>query len=620
MVDEVQQEFLLFSIGPVQSYIGAARRTQDLWLGSQLLSNLAEVGVSRANELGTVIYPVQVDGRWPQSVPNRFVVSVNNGSGASVAKTVTEAIQMAWGLAAAKVQSYFGQLAPENSWSLDWHKQVTNWLEFYWIVWPRQGDYGNAYRQASLALDARKQMRHIPMVAEPGETCSLCGMRKALHGRQNGTRAVAQFWAGVREQPRVTGAELRQNEQLCAICTIKRFAGRSQTYIGRNLLQPTERFPSTSSVAAAGFKAKLLAAWTETGSSVLAHLDAIQGWGPGAPYSEPELSPFLDKLVGEKEGGKRLLKFDGDFFYPESFAEGHLEELLGRVPTIEDVQRSRRAADSLRRLYKQAEQAQIAPPSPYLSILAMDGDRMGRALGQSRSLTQHQQISNALAHFAEEDVPHIVQHEFTGRVIYAGGDDVLALLPIEHALPASNALRLRFSQRMAAAELPHLTASSGLAFGHRTFPLGATMIAARRAEGEAKSGLGRNALAIELIRRSGATDRIGTKWHYTGLENETLDVMDELFDYLLKGALSGKVAYDLEREAVALQGIPSAQEDEIRRLLTRHWQEKPLDTYKLQVVGMATKLAALAQPGRIGIRRLAGWLLLLRFLGRGERE
>ena len=40
-----QQYMLLFSLGPVQSFIAQARKTRDLWLGSYLLSVLMEAAM-----------------------------------------------------------------------------------------------------------------------------------------------------------------------------------------------------------------------------------------------------------------------------------------------------------------------------------------------------------------------------------------------------------------------------------------------------------------------------------------------------------------------------------------------------------------------------------------------
>src|SRR5713226_3258249 len=39
------QSMLIFSLGPVQSFIMQARKTRDLWLGSYLLSKLMEAGM-----------------------------------------------------------------------------------------------------------------------------------------------------------------------------------------------------------------------------------------------------------------------------------------------------------------------------------------------------------------------------------------------------------------------------------------------------------------------------------------------------------------------------------------------------------------------------------------------
>lgn len=620
MVTQTGREFLLFSIGPVQSFIGAARRTQDLWLGSQLLSNLAEVGVAKADTLGTVIFPVQIDNRWPNSVPNRFVVSVANGKGTEVATAITEVVKVAWMTAAIKVQSYFDKLAPENSWAPDWTRQAEDWLEIYWSVWPEGDNYTAAYGQASMSLDARKQIRHIPASAEPGETCSLCGMRQALHGHRDHTRAVAQFWATVRRHPEVTGAELRPNEQLCTICTVKRFAAKAGAYIGRNLLTPTDRFPSTSSVAVAAFKGQLITNWEQIGPTVLAHLDAIDGWGAGSPYAHAELSPYLNDLTeGNPEAG-RLLYYDGDFFYPESLAAGNLEDLLGRSVTSNDTLRAQGALRTLKRLLNQAKAIGIAPPPTYFSVLMMDGDHMGKKIGQSNSIGRHQQLSDTLARFAEVDVPRVIEQEFAGRVVYAGGDDTLALLPIEHALAASNQLRLAFTRAMTGVGLNDLTASGGLAFGHRTFPLGATLEAARRAEHQAKEKYERNALAVEVIRRSGAWDQIGTKWQFDNVDNETLTILTNILTAMTGGELSGKFAYDVEKEASALDGVPAAQEKELSRLLTRHWQGQPIKAYEATIAEMAKQLAELCEVGRIGIVELSRWLLLLRFLIQGEEE
>jgi CRISPR-associated protein Cmr2 len=57
----------------------------------------------------------------------------------------------------------------------------------------------------------------------------------------------------------------------------------------------------------------------------------------------------------------------------------------------------------------------------------------------------HAAISEALANFALKAVPFVVEELHAGRLVYAGGDDVLALLPLADVLPAAHKLRALFS-------------------------------------------------------------------------------------------------------------------------------------------------------------------------------
>ena len=119
----------------------------------------------------------------------------------------------------------------------------------------------------------------------------------------------------------------------------------------------------------------------------------------------------------------------------------------------------------------------------YYALLLMDGDRMGQMLSgdpswaisyrdsfhpqvqsgfdryaanqpaikaygqQKRALSpnRHLAVSGALNDFSLTVVRHVVEEEHLGRVIYAGGDDVLAMLPVADALSAAKRLRHAYS-------------------------------------------------------------------------------------------------------------------------------------------------------------------------------
>ena len=77
---------LLFSIGPVQEFIAAGRKTRDLFAGSQMLSHLSakaiEAFLAKGKDIGAsveVIFPSVKLGftTTMRSVPNRFLADVS---------------------------------------------------------------------------------------------------------------------------------------------------------------------------------------------------------------------------------------------------------------------------------------------------------------------------------------------------------------------------------------------------------------------------------------------------------------------------------------------------------------------------------------------------------------
>lgn len=115
--------FLLFTLGPVQSFISAARRTQDLWAGSYLLSYLTWTAIEViADAIGpdAVIFPSLLGqplcDRWLKqkyqissvdkslkaedlilpSLPNRFLAIVPAKQGEALAKQAAIAVRQQW--------------------------------------------------------------------------------------------------------------------------------------------------------------------------------------------------------------------------------------------------------------------------------------------------------------------------------------------------------------------------------------------------------------------------------------------------------------------------------------------------------------------------------------------
>ncbi|MCF7669992.1 MAG: type III-B CRISPR-associated protein Cas10/Cmr2 [Verrucomicrobia bacterium] len=204
--------------------------------------------------------------------------------------------------------------------------------------------------------------------------------------------------------------------------------------------------------------------------------------------------------------------------------------------------------------------------------------RFKELLNTARPLSPsyHLQFSEALTNFALKAARPIVE-AFDGRLIYSGGDDVIALLPADTAIPCAQALNMTFQgdqelpeflknhaeklsdqkkrscsnryQKLAAENklfginapgficrkdesidsdsvrcIPFLvpgenaTASAGIAIAHFKTPLQDVIHAAKNAEKHAKSELGRNALAVTLMKRSGEINKWGCDWNSKGPE------------------------------------------------------------------------------------------------------
>src|SRR5439155_6568176 len=76
---------------------------------------------------------------------------------------------------------------------------------------------------------------------------------------------------------------------------------------------------------------------------------------------------------------------------------------------------------------------------------ASDPQALARLLDHPRHLSPsyHLQFSEALCNFSVYLAPAIVDF-YDGQLIYAGGDDVLAMMPADHAIACALALRLAF--------------------------------------------------------------------------------------------------------------------------------------------------------------------------------
>lgn len=734
---------LTISIGPVQSFIAAARTMSDLWAGSHLLSRLAwETMKSVCERLGpdAILFPrlrgiPQVDlwlrdeiglpaelfrdCEWTEkhtdanplfsaSLPNRFVALVPASQAADIAREArTRVCRWLHEKGKEVVDRLLEEIgekpqgAPGEA-SSPAYEQMRNQLEgfpeVHWttvpfsLVRPRNRDkqtdlaleelveamapfYGEAddsapgflgssgwqavnkvdwsdgttffrpnpgvvypaiYDLAERILASAKSVRPFSQSEETGWRCSLTGETEWLTTdrrqlRKSYRNQTETLWARVAE---CRPSWARKGEHLGALPALKRlwpnlFAEEVANALG-SARSTADRFVvSTHTMAIATSLERLDNSLTNPDSR--RRIEAF--------VSSDDRAPALPRGLARLRGG-----------------------VAARVPAALDrLRESDEPEDSsrLRELETELKSLLGHRPEAYFALLLMDGDHMGRILsGDSttaisyrdsfhpdvrkgfdehakrqdlirhygetpRALApnRHLAISGALNDFSMSVVPHVVEREFHGRVIYAGGDDVLAMTPVADLLSTMARLRQAYSghdHRHAGGTGPGLvlregfalldgrlmrmmgetaTASCGAVIAHHQSPLIAVMRELRAAESRAKTQGGRDAFDLTIIKRSGGALRLTAKW------GEPLELLIRLRDFLAEPDVSRRAVYN---SALWLKDLPepTGDGDMVATMLASQLarQTRSQTTVKaFDLAGLAARLViqaiALSMPG-----------------------
>lgn len=150
---------------------------------------------------------------------------------------------------------------------------------------------------------------------------------------------------------------------------------------------------------------------------------AIFGAGGGRPAllaDRGEVSSPLKSKPGEEYA---ILAMDGD---------GLSKLILGDPETIQSTWADVLHPDAVQQVRAWADPAKLA----WQGLLAEK-----RVMGPSL----HATITRALADFTDTLAPWVIEVEFHGRLIYAGGDDLLAMLPAQEVIPAAARLQQLYS-------------------------------------------------------------------------------------------------------------------------------------------------------------------------------
>ena len=512
---------LHFSIGPVQKFVGQARRTRDLWAGSFLLSWLAgKLMAAVMHRGGHVLFPVvgtlaaPVDpilaailGQPSEqhaigTLPNRFKASVPDAFDPAVA---ADAARQEWRkLAECVWEQFIADVAASGRGTRAiWDRQIDCFWDIQWVTGPDPGDGSDA-----AWLDQRKNWRSHWPSSEGGDHCTAMGDWQEISGFVRGPERQRQntFWRNV--QRNAGRLDIRDGERLSAVALVKRLfpklsAARQKYAIGWRI--DAQNWPSTAYMAAVPWLLHICAN-VERRSQFSGYVREVED-RVGSSTIDQLRSERAARLPGLAPLGEDA-GLDGNLCLQQALANPRATP-LNNVLSTDNENREDPDAETRTPLLKALDnlgQAVGGVAKPFYALLLLDGDRLGRLLREN----DERAVSDALARFVRQ-VPDIVAAQ-NGVTVYAGGDDVLAMLPITSAIECAVALREEYDAAFQALLLDatgqRATASAAIVFAHYHCPLRDVLERAHtELDDTAKEANGRNSLALAVMLSGGVNRR-----------------------------------------------------------------------------------------------------------------
>ena len=327
--------------------------------------------------------------------------------------------------------------------------------------------YPAVYELAERALGAAKATRPFEAVLEEGHRCTLTGEAewltddRRLLGLNRQERNAQSIWGKL---AKVKKSWVKPGEHLSAIATLKRmwptlFADSIKAVTGGDV----RRFViSTHALALSTTLKKLAVTANTTGLSTAQQAALLALASPAAQFDAVTLPKSLMRQL------HRL---------PQA-----QQDTLKRLPALMEDRQDASGGEHLDATLHQL--LGESRPEAYYALILMDGDRMGGWLAGNEdefklayrdtwhskvlvemanyenhdtnlkayldakrpvSPARHGAISQALNDFSTRLARHVVEECCKGKLLYAGGDDVLALVAVDDLFDCMQLLRLAYS-------------------------------------------------------------------------------------------------------------------------------------------------------------------------------
>lgn len=552
LMESISDANPLFSAALPNKFLAIVPADRAESLARTVASAVREAARRWAEEAARKIFPAE--GSWLSQIdtqlagfPEVFWAVADWPEKVSLPDTAMERLQQAVAALAPPGEDFFAS----GMWKRLSKEISVDGVAFYA---PNPGAvYPAVFDVAERSLSAVKGLRPFAQRPQSGYRCTLCGEREWLTPERAWLDLPPRARSSQPGNPWPALAEARKHgvkkgEHLCAVCTLKRlwpmlFAER----VGKRVGATVARYVVSTHTLALATTLEAIVAKGDAES--LGRLQALRG---ATAEQVPAALP------------RRLLR------HVQRSAEAGI---LRRLPAAFDAARDSGDEARFDDLSRKVRNLTGTGIETYYGLIQMDGDRMGSwlsgefatsfgeswhpqvrntvanrfgdvlgdFLGAPRPVSpgRHAAISQALNDFSARLAPYIVEELCKGKLLYAGGDDVLAMVAVDDLPRAMLLLRLAYSGigladlgdwnmapdsglqlkngfgilggRLMRLMGKRATASMGAVIAHHQAPLAAVLRALREAEGEAKCA-GRNAFSLRVIKRGGGETGFAAPW------------------------------------------------------------------------------------------------------------
>jgi CRISPR-associated protein Cmr2 len=603
----MSNHLFLFTIGPVQSFIAQARKTQDLYAGSKLLSDLCLEGLKEVinNHSANPIFPFvekhkvtkeYIFNNEIKSYPNRFLVEFTfhekptdefiNKIGECISKRVQD-----------KLIDISQKLLPKKdngNLPIGAIEQIEDFLQVYWVIIPfeKDDDYKLTFTKIERYLGAVKNVRTFKQLhyQNNGKDFGEVGRKCSLNGEYN-VKFYNANESDIKNAIRKIQLEKKEETHNPTDFEIAESISKNKLFLEDfTEIQMYSDFEKPNKNGQNDFKfkkidsSKLQLGEGLSAISMLKRLYEVENFPSTADISLLETLKYLKSdvkksfpLITEysKLFYQHLDKLDGQLFYEENLTDKYFKD-HGYNNAIENISLIKSKQKDIE-TYVKSKDLKL---TKYYAILTFDGDSMGKWLsGDNLSegsdlLKFHKSLSGALSNFASWATNYINDKDNSkGRAVYAGGDDFLAFINLNHLFDVMQKLRDEYRIRVSEPlkdfkkdENKELTFSAGVAIAHYKIPLSIVLKEARRMQEQAKEiDKEKDAFGITVLKHSGETPSTRMKWNY---EKESVMKIALDLQYLLGSkdkSISDKFIYTFHKEFSKLmnqEGLLEIQENQ----------------------------------------------------------